>query len=109
MPQIATNNYTRNVGNFIITGEKSINDGTFVKINGNIVITNQAEIGTHEFQLFFRPNIIHSNTSLVESQNFVTINGFPVIVDGDRAVCASTHTISIAGNEFVTITIPESE
>lgn len=52
------------------------------------------------------PPALQPPISFNASQSFVTINGIPIVMNGDPANCSASHTLSASGPAWLTITPP---
>lgn len=90
--KIAVNNDSLNTGVFT---PANVISSSHVKINGVSVCIENDDVTTHSRTF---PNQTHAGAFMESShQNFVKINGFNIIVDGDAASCSPTHTVNATG------------
>lgn len=52
------------------------------------------------------PPAVQPPISFNAGQDFVTINGVPIVMNGDAANCSSSHTLTASGPAWLTITLP---
>lgn len=96
--KIAVNNDSLNTGVFT---PAAVISSSHVKINGTSVCVETDSVTTHSRT---SPSETHAGAFMESSQqNFVKINGFNIIIDGDAASCSPTHTVNATG--FVLINI----
>lgn len=102
----ATTIHTGTVCAGSVAGTVSVGSNSFVTINGRLVMVDD---GTLDIPSHLNPPCTpgtpgtHNFTPNVTAQTFVTVNGNPIILDGDSYSTDATAIDSAGSNSFVEV------